>query len=257
LAEGRIIVLENRGGNGNRALLDPEIQAGEHPQDRIPGGSICARLTRDAVKVRVDSRHPPPKEREEIRSSPRSEMAALLVGRVGPRRQADLPQVTEQIATRKPQQRPHDRPLHRSHSRKTGRTRALENPHQDSLDLIIGVMSGKDHLSTRSSPRVFQPSVAPRARERLGCTGPEMQLPRLVWQTECGRQPAHLFRKDVALRVDAVIDMPHDQLEPMRVAGPDQQVQKDSGIGSTRNGDQSAARLQPQLRQMLSELFSQ
>jgi hypothetical protein len=165
--------------------------------------------------------------------------------------------MAEQICPAERQQRTHEPPLHRCHPRETGGTGAFQHTHQDSLDLVVGMMAGENKLCTHPNAHTFQPGIPSGSGQRFPSRDTQFQAAALEWKAIRQSEISYLLRRLVALRMDAVVYVRHPKLHPVLPNRRHEEVEEGNGIRSSRHCHEGAAWLELQTGEMLSEPFGQ
>jgi hypothetical protein len=144
-------------------------------------------------------------------------------------------------------------PVHWCHSGQSGRPRPGEYAHEHSLNLIIGVMGGKNTARSQSVPDLLEPGVAPDAGKRLA--GERAQVEAATFEREGERlgEGSHLLGNPMAVGMDAMIDVSDSQLEPVEILGTDQQVQEHNRIRTPGGGHDGSSGVQTEVSQVTAE----
>jgi len=104
-----------------------------------------------------------------------------------------------QLGAPKGKQWPNYRSVARRHSGQTGRTGAGENPHQNRLDLIVGVVAGEDHTCAGPEPSLLQPEIAAFPGLGLGGSCAQPEPTQLNRQAVSGCSRSNLIRNPATL----------------------------------------------------------
>ena len=156
-------------------------------------------------------------------------------------------------AAAKGQQRPHQHTLSRGHAREPGGARAGQGSHQHRLGLVVGVMRREHQLGTEVEAGGLKPGVARGASGGLSRARAEGSAAFDVGHAAGAGQRAHRIRHPPARRVDPVVEMRHDQVQPVEAECAVEQVQQRDGIGSPRYRYKRAAGRQPERGQVAAE----
>src|SRR5690242_740861 len=116
---------------------------------------------------------------------------------------------------RKWQERAHQtRARLRANAGETRRSAAPQHPKQNRLHLVIGMVCGDDVAGVYPSLRFAEPGVACFARLGFGCIRAKVQFPQLEWEPELSGLPTHPLPHFPTSRLNTVVDVRHDQVQP-------------------------------------------
>ena len=184
-------------------------------------------------------------------------MARILVGRIAPRREAFGPEVPQNVRAPERQQRPHQDATPCRHAREARRSRALESAHEHGLDLIVGVVSRDHQLGAELEAGGFEPGVSGGAGRGLAGIGAERAATVLATESVAVRQRSDRRRHLRACRVDAVVEMGHNEVESVELTGGDEQMQQHDRVGTARHGHQGPGGRQAQRDEVGAERLEQ
>jgi len=140
------------GSNGNPGLFGSKVEARQLIQYRIPRRPFRPSVPGDPKKIRVRFDQPVAQYRQQLGSDPGALVARIRVGGIVPGLEPSRAHMVLQLGAPKRKQRANHPSLVRGHSGQTGRTGAGQDPHQDGLDLIVGVVSCQNEIGINSRP---------------------------------------------------------------------------------------------------------
>ncbi len=153
-------------------------------------------------------------------------MTGIGVGWIEPAVPTRFPEILRQLRPPERQQGPNDPALNRSDTAQPGRAGTGDDSHQDGLDLVIPVMGGTDEPCSDSRPGSFEPRVAPDSCERLTGGGSKSDRSALKWDLVRGSQLFYLDCHFSGRRMDSMIQMRHDEIEPVHITAADHQIEQ-------------------------------
>ncbi len=167
-------------------------------------------------------------------------MPRILIGRIMPGPQSAGFHVPEQIGAGEPQQGSHEASLERFHARETGRPAPTQRAQQDRLGLIVGVVSGEDPACVVNLPHPAEPPIS--RLTRLGFTGirPQRESRDKEWKPGSGGEFAYPCGDVSAFEGDSVVGVGDEEVELVRLATLEQQVEESHRVRSTRHRDNGA-----------------
>lgn len=159
-------------------------------------------------------------------------MADVAVGGVLPRRDPDSCQMRGEAIPRNVQERPHPGTVPGRHPRQSRRTTPSEQPKQDGLGLIVGMMREDDHRRAGLGRQRSQRLTTREPRLGLGRRCPELERGGDVPETASlgRRHDGRCHRR--TLGGDAVIDVGHQQVAMMDRDAAMEQIEESQRIGT-------------------------
>jgi hypothetical protein len=160
-------------------------------------------------------------------------MPGVGIGWIEPGAQPPLLDVRGQLGAAKWQQRSHEGTTDWSHAGKPRWAGAGQDPHEHGLDLVVGLVARQNGCRASPCTSFFQPGVAPSPCQGLTSRRAKFQLSHLHRQIVRTGQTADPCGNPSTLRMDSVIGMGYDEIEPVHISRPGQKIQQGYGVRAT------------------------
>ena len=240
LRQCRLQGTEGPSGEGESLGLRPRVEPWQDVEDLVPRVAVLAGLRPEGQQLLIQVRQPATHRWEQVAAQPGAEVGWVAVRRIDPDREASGTSMGRQLGPAEPQQRSNNPAADFAHSRETRRPRAPEGPHEDGLDLIIGVM-GREHgnrIGARGDR--FEPGIARLPRRCLRRPRAEREASYLTAHSQAQREGRYLSRDALAVRVNPVVAVRHDEMGSIG-CNPGEQVQEHHGIQPAGDRDESGS----------------
>ena len=211
----RIIATQHLTSNTEAVALDVKCKLRHQFQCRVPCAPLRGRVTAEAQHVVERARAESLGDHRQQRvTHPGAQVFGVAVGRVVVMRKFSRGDVRGQLGARERQQGADESATRaRGDPREAGGATAAQHTQQDRLDLIVAMMRGDEVARAAAALDLTEFCVARAAGRGLGRVGAEVQLTQFEGQPQLRRQRTDRLSDRPTVRLDAVIDVRHDQLE--------------------------------------------
>ena len=149
-----------------------------------------------------------------------------LIGWIGPGVNSKGCEVPLQLAPAEGEQWSDEHSIPRCHTGQAGGAGPVEDPHENRLGLVVGVVPGEDRPGPRLMGDFAEPAIPGDPGLRFGGIEAESDLFALEAKAERSGVGPDPVSNDAAVRVDPVVEMRHDRQDGVPAGGGDQQVQE-------------------------------